>query len=224
HAFKVAYRDQILDRDQHAEVINFVARCDPRMVLFDIGAHYGIFSLIAAHRGATVIAVEPSTAAVRMIARQAALNHESDRIHIVHAAASSGSGTLKMLGSGVFSDDYFRVVEGRSPRELMSVRAVTIDSLAAEFGSPTHIKIDVEGQEAAVLAGGRETLARHSPELFLELHNQMISEAGGEPSAALNELRTLGYRTFALDGVPIVQGQILQQTLVRLVATKDGHA
>jgi Methyltransferase FkbM domain len=128
-----------------------------------------------------------------------------------------------MLGSGVFSDDYFKVAEGRAPRELMNIRAVTVDSLTAEFGVPTHIKIDVEGQEAAVLQGSRQTLIQHSPKLFLELHNQLISQDGGNPYAALDELRDIGYCTFSLDGSPLDRDLIVQQPLIRIVATRPAH-
>ncbi len=221
HAFKVARREQINDPEQRAEVLNFIRHCESGMVFFDIGAHYGIFSLVAAHLGARVIAVEPSTVAVRMIARQAGLNYQTARIRTVLAAASNSSGTLEMLGSGVFSDDYFKLVEGRAPRELMKIRAVTVDSLTAEFGAPTHIKIDVEGQEAAVLQGSRQTLTQHSPKLFIELHNELISLDGGNPYAALDELRDLGYGTFALDGSPLDRSLIVQQPLIRIVAIRS---
>ena len=220
HAFKVARREQVLDPEQRTEVLNFIGHCDSGMVFFDIGAHYGIFSLLAAHLGARVVAVDPSAVAVRMIARQARLNHQTERIHPVHAAASNNSGTLEMLGSGAFSDDYFKLAAGRAPRELMKVRAVTIDSLTAEFGVPTHIKIDVEGQEAAVLRGAHQTLMQHSPKLFLELHNQLISQDGGNPYAALDELRDLGYGTFSLEGLPLDRELIMQRTLIRIVASR----
>jgi FkbM family methyltransferase len=224
HAYKVAYRSQILDAQQRAEVMNFISHCDRRMILFDIGANYGVFSLLAAHHGARVIAVEPSAAAVRMIIRQAALNRYTEQIHPVHAAAASSDGTLRMLSSGVFSDDYFKLDEARASRELMEIRAVTIDSLTAEFGPPTHIKIDVEGQEAAVLRGGRKTLMQHSPRLFLELHSHLIAADGGDPTAALVELQNIGYDTFSLDGSPLQQDEIIKQPLTRIVASKACRA
>lgn len=224
HAFKVAYREQVLDPEQRTEIMNFISHCGGGMILFDIGAHYGVFSLIASRRGARVVAVEPSAAAVRMITRQAELNNLTERIHAILAAAGSSDGTLRMLNSGVFSDDYFKLDEARGSRELMGIRAVTIDSLTGEFGPPTHIKIDVEGQEAAVLRGGHKTLMQHSPKLFLELHSHLIAEDGGDPTAALVELQNIGYDTFSLEGAPLQKDAIVSQPLIRIVASKASRA
>ena len=66
---------------------------------------------------------------------------------------------------------------------------MTVDQMAAEYGVPTHIKIDMEGHEASVLRGARATLERHSPFLFLELHNEMVQFGGGNPNEALQSDR-----------------------------------
>ena len=100
------------------------------------------------------------------------------------------------------------------------VQAVTIDQMALEFGTPTHLKIDVEGHEAAVLRGGRSTLQRFSPLLFLELHNEMVVSAGENPYVTLNELTQLGYDTFALSGEAIDADAILARPIIRIVAKR----
>ena len=152
--------------------------------------------------------------------RQIALNDLTDKIRPVQAAASDMPGVLRVLDSGVFSDGYMKFVRERPIRELTEVPAVSIDTIAAEYGAPTHVKIDVEGHEAAVLRGGRETLTRFSPKLFLELHNHMITTDGLDPRAALDELDGLGYETFALDGSPIDRTRILQEPLIRIAANR----
>ena len=47
HAFKIG-QGQMADPEQRAEFDNFIRQCNSRMFLFDIGAHYGLFSLAAA--------------------------------------------------------------------------------------------------------------------------------------------------------------------------------
>lgn len=74
-------------------------------------------------------------------------------------------------------------------------------SLTAEFGSSTHIRIDVKGQEAAVLRGGRKTLMQHPSQLFLELHNHVITAAGNDSTTALAELQNIGPHTFSFGGI-----------------------
>lgn len=219
-AFRVAYQNQVRDPEQSTEFKNFIAQCNSKMFLFDIGSHYGLFSLAAAGLQAKAIAVDPSAEAIRMIARQVELNHVQQMIHAVHAAVSGSKGSLKMLNSGAFSNGYFRLAAGRSARELTEIQATTIDEMTAEFGVPTHIKIDVEGHEAAVVRGGRETLRRYSPQLFLELHNELILMDGGDPNEVVDELQGAGYSVFSLEGDRLERNAILGPALSRVVARR----
>ena len=121
----------------------------------------------------------------------------------------------------MFSDGYFQVAKGRSTNELSRTRAVTVDDLTLQNGAPTHLKIDVEGHEAAVLRGARTTLNQHSPLLFLELHNEIVAREGGDPNAALDELAQLSYSTFALNGNPIEKAALLDKQIVRIFAARN---
>jgi FkbM family methyltransferase len=220
HAFKVAHKAQISEPEESAEFQNFISYCNSGMFLFDIGAHYGLFSLVAAQFNGTAVAVDPSDIAIRMIVRQIALNNAGNRIRTLRAAASDESGTLQMLSSGVFSEGYFKLAVGRSASEIANIRSVTIDEMTSEFGPPTHIKIDVEGHEAATLRGGRGTLTRFSPTLFLELHNEMVTADGGDPNAALDELQGLSYSPFSYGGVLLDRTHIFSKPITRVVARR----
>src|SRR4051794_32708229 len=62
-AYRFAYYAQHADEEQVAEFDGFISTCRPGMVLFDIGAHFGLFSLAALHYGgiaARAVAVDPS--------------------------------------------------------------------------------------------------------------------------------------------------------------------
>lgn len=218
--FKVAYQAQIADVEQRQEFNGFMSRCYPDMLLFDVGAHFGMFSLAAAHFGGRAVAVDPSATAIRMIAIQSHLNQCSDRIETVLAAATESSGVMQLLGSGVFSDGYFRVAGGRSARELTSLPAITVDEMVQRYGAPTHLKIDVEGHEAAVLRGARSALVQFSPLVFIELHNELTASEGVDPKAAIDELAALGYRTFTLNGEPIERDEILNRPIIRVTARR----
>jgi FkbM family methyltransferase len=219
-AYHVAHEAQVADPEQSEEFRSFISSCHSGMLLFDIGAHFGMFSLAAAHFQGRAVAVDPSPTAIRMIAIQARLNNCSSRIHSVLAAVSESNGVIRLLSSGVFSHGYLRVVGGRPVRELTPVPALTIDHMVRHYGTPTHLKIDVEGHEAAVLRGGRATLAHSSPLIFIELHNQMVGLDGGDPNAALDELAALGYSTYALNGEPIERRAILQKAIIRVAARR----
>jgi FkbM family methyltransferase len=219
-AYKIFRRDQVDDPEQSVEFRSFLSYCSNTMLLYDIGAHFGIFSLAAAHFGGRAIAVDASPAAAQMIKIQASLNKCSNKLQIVRAAVSDANHSIDMLNSGVFSDGYFKATSQPAKSELTQVRAITIDQMALQFGPPTHIKIDVEGHEAAVLRGGRATMSQFSPILFLELHNAMIVSAGDNPHEALTELADLHYDTFTTDGNAIDKDTILKRSIIRIVAKR----
>jgi FkbM family methyltransferase len=229
-AFTFAYRAQQNDPDQVGEFDGFISLCQPGMVLFDVGAHFGLFSLAALHYGgadAKAVAVDPSPAACRMMCIQAKLNGGNPRIAIVQACAGDRIGWKDMVDSGVQSASYFvPPAQDHTSGELTRTRSITIDGLAAKFEiQPTHIKIDVEGSEEAVVRGGRSTLARtDGPLLFLELHNQIVSNRGGNPGHVLGLLRELGYGTATADGLPIDDATILTKPLIRVMARKKAIA
>ena len=219
-AYKIFRRDQVDDPEQSAEFRSFLSYCSNTMLLYDIGAHFGIFSLAAARFGGRAIAVDASPAAAQMMEIQARLNKCSDKFQVVRAAVSDTNNSIDMLNSGVFSDGYFKATKQKPKSELTQVQATTIDQMALQFGPPTHIKIDVEGHEAAVLRGARATLSQSSPLLFLELHNEMVIAAGDNPRSALNELAELRYGTYGPEGDAISADAILARPIIRIVAKR----
>jgi FkbM family methyltransferase len=219
-AYRIFRRDQVDDPEQSEEFRSFIRYCSDTMFLYDIGAHFGVFSLVAAHFGGKAVAVDASPSAARMIGVLTTLNKCNDSVQILRAAVSDVSSSIDMVNSGVFSDGYFKVARQMPKSELTKVQAVTIDQMALQFGPPTHIKIDVEGHEAAVLRGARSTLRKFSPLIFLELHNEMVLSAGGNPRTALEELAQLRYDTFALNGDVITTNAILIRPIIRIVAKR----
>jgi hypothetical protein len=92
---------------------------------------------------------------------------------------------------------------------VTKTRTVTIDHLADQFGPTTHIKVNVEGYEAAVVRGVKSTLIRLASLLFLELHNEMIRSEGGDPNCVLDDLGEMRYEMFSIDGVKTERTAIL---------------
>jgi len=79
----------------------------------------------------------------------------------------------------------------------LRVESDTLDHFCEEFNLvPQLIKVDVEGAEAQVFAGGVETIRRHSPHLVFEFGYGFAG--GGQPSHFL-ALAALGYHFFLID-------------------------
>jgi FkbM family methyltransferase len=210
-----------------AELDAFIASCSAGMRLMDVGAHFGLFSLAALHFGgpeARALAIDPSSVAVRMLNSQARLNSCTSRLQILKAAIGGSSGTIQLVDAGVMSSGYMVPnEENRPPSDLTTVRLNSLDDLVSTFDfQPTHVKIDVEGEEAAVIEGAQQLLARpDAPLLFVELHNRLARRLGRQPAATLNMLVRMNYRLFSSDGRPREAGDLLDQDLVRVVAAKQ---
>ena len=223
-AWRMAYRAQADDLEQVEELDSFIASCRPGMVLFDLGAHFGMFSLAALHyggAGARAVAVDPSRPACRMTAAQAAMNGAGSRISVVEAAVAAHPGRREMVPVGVIAAGYFSAAtDSHGPGERRTVRAVTVDQLVREQGLwPTHIKVDVEGAEAEALRGARGALTRRpAPLLFLELHNAMLRGRGTNPAETLDILEELDYRLYGLDDRSMSRSAVLDRDLIRIVA------
>lgn len=229
-AYRMALTHQLLDPEQAHEFDAFLRLCRPGMVFFDIGAHYGTFSLAAAHYGgedAAVVSVEPSSSAARILRCQVRLNGVSGRVRVLEAAAGAQAGSVPMLSTGPSGESYFvsscRRDLSRPAADFQDVPLVTLDGLARESGvQPTHVKIDVEGYESEVLQGGRLILSGGAvPWLFIELHNQIVAERGGDPRETLRILRDYGYRMASIeDFSPLEESRVLGPSVVRVIASR----
>lgn len=226
-AYRCAYYAQESDPEQVAEFDSFISNASEGMLLLDIGAHFGLFSFAALHYGgpkARAIAIDPSPTAVNMMGIQAKLNRSADRVQIIRAAVNDVAGWHSMIAVGVLASGYYVApTTSHSTSELSQTRAVTLDGIIDELKAvPTHIKIDVEGYEAAVLRGARKILSQTpAPIIFIEIHNEIVRNQGGNPAETLILLRDYGYQTFTSEGTAISDDAILSKPLIRLVAKKS---
>jgi Methyltransferase FkbM domain len=110
-------------------------------------------------------------------------------------AAGACADTVSAVTVGPYAQFFTMLGTGRG--DGASVPQVSVDQLVVEDGrNPTHLKIDVEGYELAVIEGARQTLQRSHPIVFVEVHNDILQSRGTDPAEVLRALRRDGYHWF----------------------------
>ena len=172
----------------------------PIPLVLDIGANIGLHTVrwCRALPSARVFAAEPVPRNQLLLERNIVKNGISDRVQIVPAAfgAEQGSATIFESADGAYSSTSQTNAEPVLARH--DVPRVTLDSFVAER-SIAHVdlvKIDVEGDEFSVLEGGRATIERDAPTIFVEISEAHSRERADDRIATLI---AAGYQTYQIN-------------------------
>jgi len=155
--------------EKEPETIEWIDSFEPGDTLWDIGANVGIYGVYAGARGIRTLAFEPHFANYQQLCITIALNGLQDRVTpLCLAFAESKSVSqihLASLDIGTSMSNFGAAVDFRGQPFQSAFRqgmiGYDIDSFIADFGmeTPTHMKIDVDGIELAIVKGARKTLA-----------------------------------------------------------------
>ena len=158
------------------------ARLSENGTFFDVGAHYGWMSMVAAHRvgpGGHVVSFEPSPALFDILQYHKRLNGLK-QIQLVEAAVSNANGgtvALFLINEGLSFRNSLTIGEDDTPyltssqKTRIDVASITLDGFVLSSGMvPDVIKIDVEGAELLVLEGAQAVLSTYHPVLILGTH------------------------------------------------------
>lgn len=181
----------------HERVVqeHLAALLEPGWVVYDVGAHIGFFSLIAARlvgpEGA-VFAFEPDPENLRQL-RVHVEENGARNVRLVPSPVWSARDVVSFVVDTSHPIRSYGRVGGRGGAETLSLRATTLDDFSRSEGRlPDLIKIDVEGGEVEVLQGAVRLLEAARPVVFCEVH----LEGGARPDrlATITQLlRANGY-------------------------------
>jgi FkbM family methyltransferase len=172
----------------------------PGMIVFDVGAHVGHYTLLAARLvGPTghVYAFEPEPDNYSLLTRNVALNGYAN-VTCTPKAVSNCSGSLTLYVNPQGNDRHSIVNDARSPVRLVErdVPTITLDEFVSTMGIPgvDVIKMDIEGAEPLALAGMAELLrSKAGLKLVMELAPQILRAGGTDPVEFLLSLRAMGF-------------------------------
>lgn len=177
----------------------------PGDTFVDVGANIGLYTLKAARLAGPqgrVFAAEPGHAARGELEANIALN-TFNNITVFAGALSDAEGeaTLHHVDRGNDPQAFSLLADG-TEKSSETVTVTTLDAIVAAQGLARVdcIKIDVEGFEAHVLRGARETLARWHPTVIFEVNCPTLLQSREPADGAWNLLEALGYRFFRLTG------------------------
>ncbi len=139
-------------------------------VVLEVGANIGTSSVELVRRfGARqVVAFEPDPQNFELLSLNVVLNGMQGVIHPYQLAISDSDGSVSLARSRRNWGGHQVVPVGaRTDRETVAVQARTLDSLVDDGTIPVDdlglVWMDVEGHEAAALAGAERLLERHVP-------------------------------------------------------------
>ena len=214
--------------DWFEDEVRFVRRLvRSNMVAIDVGASFGIFSMAMANAvgpQGSVWAFEPTPETAEFLQNTLALN-EARQVNLTRAAVSDRPGTVQFL-TGANSELNAIAKAGEEGGAVLTVPSLTLDQAAADYGwrEVDFVKLDVEGHELQVIAGGRSFFTQASPLVMFE-----IKAGEGVDLRPLAPFQAMGYEFYRLVPgpmllAPFAPGQAVDAFTLNLFACKPDRA
>lgn len=156
------------------------------MAALDIGAFIGSHSFEYLKHASCVMSFEPNPSAFKCLA------HNCPEAICVNIALGDKFSTrywtriYPNCGASYLADE-------PSPDCLVvPVRPLDSFQLPPRIG---YVKIDAEGEEVAILRGGKETILKHRPSMCIEVNRAALRRTGTSAEELIDTLRSYGYKT-----------------------------
>lgn len=189
--------------------------CREAQTFVDIGTYAGLFALVAARANERIAVVSYDIVPENYLLalNNIVANDMVGRINCNLLGMAAERGTIRVPPVLGLSSNALSVSLGSQFGRGIRVPVTTLDEQARDWRGPLVIKIDVEGFELEVLAGGKALLAEHHPDIICE-----ILPGSDDDIAKLQEfLSGYGYRFFR----PTDEGLIEFERLTPTLAARD---
>jgi FkbM family methyltransferase len=182
--------------DYIARLFSYLVEPGDRCV--DVGSNIGLHTVrlakLVGPQG-EVIAVEPDPEIAHRASENIALNGLANA-RVIQAAASAAAGEIVALYRAADVNPN-RAMASLHPHAHLTGPAIEVPTITIDDACPGPValmKIDVEGHEAAVVAGAAETIARYSPAIVFEYAPKLLDNRAQCPFARLADAGYLMYR------------------------------
>jgi len=159
------------------EVLQFEFVCKllkPSFVFWDIGAHYGTYSLLASAYIAgenKIFAFEPDREARIALLKNLKFNRIEHRVRVFDQAIYSGVGEIGFDMQGGNANSHLIYSANTKIRGTVNfVKTTKLDTLMKQIPFPDVVKIDTEGAELEIIKGGEKLLSLKHIIFICELH------------------------------------------------------
>lgn len=208
----------LLDGFWEMWLTQFIARhVKPGMVVADVGANFGYYSLLLADlvgEDGHVYAVEPNPHAAQWLRRSLSLNGLASNVTICEAAAGDSDGGDISLFVPEDEPKNATVAHGDTGGQagvIHTVSARTLDSLTAAHERIDFLKIDAEGAEEAILRGMAGLVERCKPAIVLEFNTARYDSPRDFLAALARHYPAFKAIDHAGAAVPVTMDQILER-------------
>jgi FkbM family methyltransferase len=194
----------------------------PGMTAIDIGANVGAYSIAMARLVAPgrVFGYEPASEPRALLERSRNLNQVLNLE--IHAVALSDRQREGHIAFGASSE--LNALAESGPGERVRITSMDAEDAERGWSCPDFVKIDAEGEEERILAGGSNFFARYSPLVMFEI------KAGDAVNEHLRSIfPAMRYRLFRLLAglpvlVPVDRADALDGYELNLFASKPDRA
>lgn len=206
--------DQMVDTMLHQ--INSDRLYDPvlankeGLVILDIGANIGLFSLYAADSANRIVAIEPTPGTVDILTKLTAGN---DKIKVLPVAVAGENGTVSfMLHNNSSTNNSIVAGHEELGIERVTVPSKTLKTVLDEEGIEfvDFVKCDVEGAETLIIT--EQTVSEVQTRIgsfFIEVHQTNIGEEAWPGNLEQNRQNLLSIlRAGGYSAEPIIHDQI----------------
>ena len=188
--------------------------CKPASTVVDIGAHFGVFTVIMARAvgpQGKVLAFEPTSSTRAALHKTVTSNRCESVVTIRPEAVSSEDGERDFIASEHAGDmGNSLVAHAFGGSDHVRVTTVRLDTLL-QSDRVTCLKIDAEGAELDILTGAAATLQNHRPAMTVEIHPWALEQQGQHPRDIWNLLSDLDYRVYR-DGQELTEATFLAES------------